>query len=273
MLLRTVTAIVLLAGFLAALFFLPPAYFAAGLALPIGIAALEWATLCGLARPGRALYAGGVLALYGTGAAFVLHGGAVHSLWALYGVTTMFWCVGVPYWFARGPSVRDRPGFSIAGVFVLVAAALALLDLGPELALYVLGIAWVADTGAYLVGRKFGRRRLAPSISPGKTVEGVLGGMGAVGVYAIICGMLVSTLPDRLSGGSWPLFLAASLALGILSVLGDLYESALKRQASAKDSGTLLPGHGGVLDRIDSATAVLPGAALLANSMVLGGWS
>jgi len=272
-LLRTVTAIVLLAGFLAALFFLPPAVFAAGLALPIGIAALEWGMLCGLTRFGRALYAGGVLSLCGAGAAFVLHGWAGHPLWALYGVTTVFWCLGVPIWFARGVSARDRPGFSVAGVLVLVISALALLDLGPELALYVLGIAWIADTGAYLAGRAFGRRRLAQSISPGKTVEGALGGLGAVGVYAIICGMLESTLPDRLAGGSWPLFLSASLALGILSVVGDLYESALKRQASAKDSGTLLPGHGGVLDRIDSATAVLPGAAFLAKSVALGGWS
>lgn len=273
MLLRTVTAIVLLAGFLAALFLLPPVAFATALAFPVAIAAAEWAKLCGQGRVAIAFYVAVTVLLFGAGALLVLGGRAAEALWGLYGAASLFWCVAVPIWLAQGVSARQRAGFSAAGIPVLVAAGLALADLDAGLALYVLGIAWIADTGAYLAGRAFGRRRLAPSISTGKTVEGALGGMVAVLVYAIICGMVVTTIPDRLAGGNVPLFLTLSVGLGALSVLGDLYESALKRQASAKDSGTLLPGHGGVLDRIDSATAVLPVAAFAVKAVTLGGWA
>lgn len=273
MLLRTVTAVVLLAGFLAALFLLPPLAFAAVLGVPVAIAAVEWARLCGHGRIAIAFYAAATVLLFGAGALLGPGGRAAYVLLALFAAASVFWCIAVPAWLAQGVSRRQRPGFSAAGIPVLVAAGLALVTLDAGLALYVLAIAWIADTGAYFAGRAFGRRRLAPSISPGKTVEGALGGIAAVLVYAIICGMVVTTIPDRLAGGNLPLFLTLSVVLGALSVLGDLYESALKRQAAAKDSGTLLPGHGGVLDRIDSATAVLPVAAFAVKAVALGGWA
>ncbi len=135
--------------------------------------------------------------------------------------------------------------------------------LAPRYLLILLGLVWIADTAAYVVGSAIGKHKLAPTISPGKSWEGVGGGAVGVLIYAIICAMLDPALEARLQGAAWALYLAGAALLFAASVVGDLFESALKRQAGAKDSGSLLPGHGGVLDRIDSATAVLPLALLL----------
>jgi len=149
-----------------------------------------------------------------------------------------------------------RPALIAVGFLVIVPAAVALAVLPPVEVLAVLVLVWIADTAAYFVGRAWGRRKLAPSISPGKSWEGAFGGVVAAVAYAIICGTF-------LWGNAWPAYLAAAVVLAAISIVGDLFESAAKRQAGVKDSGTLLPGHGGILDRIDSATAVLPVAALL----------
>ena len=138
--------------------------------------------------------------------------------------------------------------------------------IAPLFALLTLATAWVADTAAYLAGRSFGSHKLAPTISPGKTWEGVAGGAVACLIYAIICAMLNPGLGARVDGAGWGPYLAGAALLCAASVVGDLLESALKRQAGAKDSGSLLPGHGGVLDRIDSATAVLPLGFLLVRA-------
>ena len=122
-----------------------------------------------------------------------------------------------------------------------------------------LGVVWIADTAAYFAGRRFGRRKLAPSISPGKTWEGVIGAFAGVGVYYAL--LWFAWAPEFLTGSraSDLLLVAGMLAL---SVEGDLFESWVKRRAGVKDSGTLLPGHGGVLDRIDGVIAAMPLAAL-----------
>jgi len=131
-----------------------------------------------------------------------------------------------------------------------------MLGLGALEVLLVLILVWIADTAAYFVGRAWGRRKLAPAISPGKTWEGAAGGLLGALAYAIICRFFIE-------GIAWAPYLAAAALLAMVSIVGDLFESAAKRQAGVKDSGTILPGHGGILDRIDSATAVLPVAALL----------
>jgi phosphatidate cytidylyltransferase len=135
--------------------------------------------------------------------------------------------------------------------------ALARLQTDPAKLLALLGVIWLSDTAAYLAGKTWGRHKLAPSISPGKTWEGVAGAVGAVGVYYVVLSKLT---PDW---GWWEgfdgVFLFASVT--VMGITGDLFESWLKRQAAVKDSGSLLPGHGGVLDRIDSITAALPFAA------------
>jgi phosphatidate cytidylyltransferase len=127
--------------------------------------------------------------------------------------------------------------------------------------LAVLALTWIADTVAYFAGTRWGRHKLAPSISPGKTWEGAVGGLAGVLVYAGIMAAMVE-------GIAWAPFLGTAALLAALSIVGDLFESAAKRQASVKDSGALLPGHGGILDRIDSATSTLPIAAALAPWIV-----
>jgi phosphatidate cytidylyltransferase len=124
--------------------------------------------------------------------------------------------------------------------------------------LFAFALVWAADVGAYFAGRAFGRRKLAPQVSPGKTWEGVLGGLALSLAIAGAAG----TWLFRLEGAAWLSFLLLAVAVVLLSIVGDLGESLLKRQAGAKDSGTLLPGHGGMLDRVDSLLAALPAMAL-----------
>ncbi|MCB1760121.1 MAG: phosphatidate cytidylyltransferase, partial [Gammaproteobacteria bacterium] len=123
---------------------------------------------------------------------------------------------------------------------------------GPYLLLFLMILIWVADSCAYFAGRRWGRVKLAPLISPGKTREGVYGAM----VGAAICGVLLHQL--RPQTGPLYLLVVLSVLVALISVIGDLFESVMKRQAGLKDSGALLPGHGGMLDRIDSLTAAAP---------------
>jgi phosphatidate cytidylyltransferase len=213
-------------------------------------AGLEWARLCKLGADGSWIYAlaqtVAFAALYNT-----------QPAQPAFAIAAAFWLVAAPLWLWRGVSSGQGRLLLTAGFFVVPPAALGLVALAPMGALLVLGLVWIADSGAYFVGSAWGRRKLAPAISPGKTWEGAIGGTAAALVYAIIC----ATFTEGLLGVS---YLAAALALAVLSIIGDLFESAVKRQAAVKDSGTLLPGHGGILDRIDSATAALPVAAFLA---------
>jgi phosphatidate cytidylyltransferase len=179
---------------------------------------------------------------------------ALHA--ATFWIAAVFWVVAVPLWLRAGMKPGHRAALIVSGLVVIVPAAVALALLPPAEVLAVLVLVWIADSAAYFVGRAWGRRKLAPSISPGKSWEGALGGVVAAVAYAIICGTF-------LWGNAWPAYLVAAVVLAAISIVGDLFESAAKRQAGVKDSGTLLPGHGGILDRIDSATAVLPIAALL----------
>ncbi len=135
----------------------------------------------------------------------------------------------------------------------------ALRNISPDLLLIIVAVVVIADSAAYFSGRRFGKHKLAPAISPGKTWEGAVGAWLSITVYAILLYFFASEI-IRLQ--CLPQLLALFWALFGLSVLGDLFESTLKRQAGIKDSGNLLPGHGGILDRIDSLTAVLPAAAL-----------
>lgn len=175
---------------------------------------------------------------------------------ALFVLTAFFWIVLAPLWMRRGVQPSQSVWIGAAGFAVLVPAGLAMVRLEPLVVLLVLVLVWIADSAAYFVGRAWGRRKLAPSISPGKTWEGVAGGLIGAALYAII----LAFFTDR---GAWLALVVTALLLGMVSIVGDLFESAVKRQAGVKDSGSLLPGHGGILDRIDSATAALPLAALL----------
>jgi phosphatidate cytidylyltransferase len=266
---RALTAAVLLAGFAAAILWFPRSGVAALAALLIGVAAAEWARLCRLSAIAAAGY---VLGMVCTLAAllWVAIAGSTDTRWqgAVFAAATLFWLVAVPLWIATGVRAGARRLIVLTGFVVLLPAALALVILPPMRVLGVLALVWIADAAAYFVGRAFGRHKLAPGISPGKTWEGAIGGLLAVLVYAIICGFTVPALKAHLDGGgAWVLYLGAGVLLCVVSVIGDLFESAVKRQASVKDSGTLLPGHGGVLDRIDSAVAVLPIAVLISAAV------
>jgi phosphatidate cytidylyltransferase len=245
---RVATAAVLIAALLAALFLLPKAWFALLVFAIVALAGHEWARLCGFARPASWVY--GLLVGLFSGFA---HLEGTHQ--ALFAASLFLWIAVVPAWLARGVKREHAVALAFAGPFLLVPTALALLSLRPHEVLLVMALVWIADSAAYFVGRAWGRRKLAPSISPGKTWEGALGGLAGALLYAIICGIFIERI-------AWAPYLALAMVMAILSIEGDLFESAAKRQAGAKDSGTLLPGHGGLLDRIDSLTSTLPLAAL-----------
>jgi phosphatidate cytidylyltransferase len=177
------------------------------------------------------------------------------GLEALLAAALLWWLVAL-LWIVVAPRRVSAWSAGLAGLLSLVPAWLALTRLryearhGAEWVLFALLLVWMADIGAYFCGRRFGRRRLAPAVSPGKTWEGALGGFAASGIVAV-------------AGGAWfrlPLeqFLVLCLAAVAFSIVGDLTESLLKRFAGMKDSGTLFPGHGGVMDRIDSVTGAAP---------------
>jgi phosphatidate cytidylyltransferase len=262
---RLATAGALLAGFLAALFLLPPRGFALLVAAVVALAGLEWGRLSGLGTRAAAAY-GGILGVLVAAAAWLpVAEGAWRDL--LLGAGAVFWLLLAPAWLYRGMGRAGGPACAAAGVVVLLVAALAALSLPSVELLLVLGLAWVADTAAYFAGNAYGRRKLAPRLSPGKTWEGVAGAAVATGIYAIICAWPGGPLNAAVHGLQWAAYLAGAALLCAVGILGDLFESALKRRAGAKDSGALLPGHGGILDRIDSAMPTLPIAAILLQGL------
>ena len=267
---RVMTAAVLLAGFVSALFLLPQNGWIAFCAVFLGLSAWEWGALMALAAVGRSIYSIFLVGL------FVLPGiletsvtnGRYAPAWVYY-VAGSFWIVLVPLWIGWRQRTDGRALLLAVGAIVLVPAFAEMVDLRsihPSLLIAVLGTVWVSDTAAYFAGRRFGRRKLAPSISPGKTWEGVAGALAAVGIYALAWAGLGA--PGHTS--AWPAamrvavtwILPVLLGLAVVGMIGDLFESLIKRQAGVKDSGTLLPGHGGILDRIDAPVAMLPLAVL-----------
>jgi phosphatidate cytidylyltransferase len=256
---RLATAVVLLAVFISGLFLLQNAWWGVLLLPPLFAAAWEWSAVSQFAAAQRWTFIGVVMASAVSMRWFPMHfsGGAM----VLYGIGSAFWVLVAVPWLALAWRVRSAVAMGLAGWAILVPAwlAVAQLQAEPHKLLALLGIVWISDTAAYAAGRAWGRHKLAPSISPGKTWEGVAGAVVAVAVYYVT---LSAAAPawDWWRGPGGPLLFAAVMLAG---VAGDLFESWIKRQAGIKDSGTLLPGHGGVLDRIDSMTASLPIAALL----------
>lgn len=270
MLTRALTAAVLLAAFLGALLLLERPWFGALIGIVVAAGGYEWGKLARLAPRAALAYGAAALLVYGTLAwGLAPLSAAERPEFLLFAVATAFWLLVAPAWLRRGMEQAPRPLLLAAGLLVLVPTGLAAITLAPGQLLLALGLTWIADTAAYLAGRAFGRRRLAPRISPGKTWEGAAGGAVATLIYAIICALPGAPLGGSVRGAAWLPYLAATLLLCAVSIVGDLFESALKRQAGAKDSGALLPGHGGVLDRIDSATSTLPIAVLAFHWMSL----
>ena len=265
---RIVSALVLGAIVLGALFFLPPTGWALFSVLILFIAGWEWGGFAGLGRAGRAALALTVGALCWAAAVWtgLAIGAPVTERTAVfYGAAVVFWLIAAPLWLALAP-VRSTPLIIAACYIALVPTYVAFVELplfGPQVFLLIGAIVWIADVAAYFSGRRFGRHKLAPTISPGKSWEGVWGALAAVAIYAVV---IVGPLRNAVGAaqGSTPtvFIVLAALALTGFAVLGDLFESALKRQAGVKDSGRIMPGHGGILDRIDAILPVLPLATL-----------
>lgn len=264
---RVLTAIVLLVGLLSALLLLPATAWLGLCALVCGGAAWEWGGLAGFGRRACALLAFG-FGLLCLGAGHWLGLGAdrplaAAQLAAFYLVSAVFWLGAIPFWLARKWKLASAPVAIAVGAIVLLPPALALAHLrliDPRVLLAAMAVVWVADIAAYFSGRAFGRHKLAPAISPGKTWEGAAGAAIGVLMFGFVLSISLNVRPPAGWGG-FAILLAAYTAV---SIVGDLFESLLKRQAGLKDSGKLLPGHGGILDRIDSLTSTLPIAGLAA---------
>lgn len=260
---RVITAAVLIALLLAVLFGLPASATVIVLALTVLVGAWEWS---GFVAPRRPWVRGTYVLLIGMALALAWRFSATRAGLELLLEGALLWWFVALAWITLAPQRVGHGSAAVAGVCALVPAWVALVRLrldavrGAEWVLFCLLLVWVADIGAYFTGRRFGRIRLAPRISPGKTWEGALGGV-------------LACIPVAVAGSFWfsvPLgrFVVLCLAAAGFSIVGDLTESLLKRFAGVKDSGQLFPGHGGVMDRIDSLTGAAP--VLLLGLTVMG---
>jgi phosphatidate cytidylyltransferase len=250
---RIITALVLGGALFAVVLLLPPNAIIAVLTALVLMGAWEWSAFLRTSSvPGRAAYVL-VIAVLLPCAWYITAQGANRDIFML---TTVVWWFSALCWILLAPRRVARWSAALAGVLALVPAWLALarmrIDLprGEEWILFAFVLVWMADIGGYFFGRRLGRTRLAPSVSPGKTWEGVLGGFVLSAAIAIAASAWFELPMGR--------FLALCLAVVAYSIVGDLTESLLKRYAGMKDSGTIFPGHGGVMDRIDSVTAAAP---------------
>jgi phosphatidate cytidylyltransferase len=263
---RVLTALALLGALLVALFLLPGKGWALVVAVLVGVAGWEWGGLSGFQPFVRASYGaalGCALFLLALGG---MESGAVSPV--LYGAACFFWLAAVPVWLTKKWRLANPVVGAGIGALVLLPPAVAMLQLraeSPLLLLAVLAAVWVADIAAYFSGRAFGRHKLAPQISPGKTWEGAAGAVAGVVIYYFLLAAAFGMAPGRLGDGVL-LTVAVLTLFTAVSIGGDLFESLLKRQAGVKDSGQILPGHGGILDRIDSLTSTLPFVGLVVLS-------
>ena len=254
---RVLTALILAPLLLWVVLWAPPAIASPAIACVILLGAWEWAQFCGLKTPwtrvryvlliGACMLLLRELSLYAGGMAIILF------------VALLWWAVALA-WVAFAPLRGRAWQAALAGLPVLAPTWLALSALhraplrGPQLLLFLLLLVFAADVGAYFAGRAFGRIKLAPNVSPGKTWEGVVGGLCAA--------VLLAVAGARWFGFDALAFVSLCTAVAAISVVGDLTESMFKRRVGLKDSGRILPGHGGMLDRIDSITAAAPIFAL-----------
>jgi phosphatidate cytidylyltransferase len=274
---RIITALILAPLAIAGIFLLPLKFFMLLTAMIFLLASKEWARFVNPKSTSSTVFY-----VFGFVLAITLMLLPIEQLWnaggvhiAVYSgliVTAVWWLLSLflvvsypktsPLW-ARSKAVK-----ALFGLFTLIPFFWAMIVLrsvnihhdfyyGGGLLMFVFLLVWAADTGAYFCGKRFGKHKLAPNVSPGKTIEGFVGGVVSAMVVAFI-GSILLDIPSEKMG----VFFAAALITTFVSALGDLSESIFKREANLKDSGNLLPGHGGVLDRIDSLTAAVPVFAL-----------
>lgn len=259
---RVITAVLAIPIAIAAVLALPTGSVALVLAIVAVGASIEWARI----RSPRSITGYGFALLVAGSVSLLWVAGSQWLGWLgiLCAISLAWWCLAC-VWVVRFEQGHDAVVLdgaitgSVVGWMIIVPAWAALVyvhasgDDGPLRVLFILVVVWVADISAYFAGRRFGARKLAAVTSPGKSVEGAASGMAAVGLLGIAAGLWLSLPPILVL-----LLALLCVAAGALSVLGDLTESLAKRRAGVKDSGNLLPGHGGILDRIDSLTAAAP---------------
>lgn len=272
---RIITALFLFAGFAASVFLLPSTYFSMFALAVVFVGALEWSNLAGLHLAlHKALYVVSTLLL---AIAIGFYAGFFPSLEvdvtvlrSLLLVAAVWWCIAL-LWVQGYPTSQILWAHKIVqllmGWLVLIPCWLGLsflhsLEDGRWLIVLVVMIVICADTGAYGFGSRWGKRKLAPNVSPGKSWEGFLGGVFCCLVLAVIVAVIDSDTP-------WSVSAAVILPAALVSTLGDLLESMMKRSRGIKDSGKILPGHGGLLDRIDSLTATVP---IFTLGLLISGW-
>jgi phosphatidate cytidylyltransferase len=260
---RVATGLLLAGLVIVILLWLPPSVAVAAVMVVVAAGAWEWAGFAGITAPARR---GGYMAavLLGIALAWFATAGLPNQLLLL--AASAAWWVAALAWLVLAPATGGPRVAAAAGFAVLVPAAIGLGRLvaleprGQELLLFLLVLIAAADIGAYAGGRLLGSRKLAPRVSPNKTWEGFWSGVLAAGVAAMGGGLL-------LGEPLWP-WTAMCVAVALSSVVGDLVESMFKRQVGLKDSSSLLPGHGGVLDRLDSLAAA--GPMFLLGLLLLG---
>lgn len=251
---RVFAALILIPLVVGSVLYLPTPLFAALLALVVLAAGWEWSRLIPVtsinARTAFLLLLVACLA-----GAWLLHDVPVFRHTVL--VAALLWWLCALVWLSRPTWGRDRRGLKIGvSLVTLVPVWLALVVIHSEsrsLVLFLMVLIWIADSAAYFSGRRFGRHKLAPAVSPGKTWEGVAGGLSGSVLFALAAGALLG-----IGGHDLITFSILALLVAGISVVGDLLISLLKRQQGVKDSGHLIPGHGGILDRVDSLTAAAP---------------
>ena len=277
---RIITALILAPAAISAIFYLPINYFAILLMAIIGIGSWEWARFMGLVdtvqRLGYVVVTSAIIAtlwfLLPVDETWLVITGVQHEITSILWLSVLWWLFAafLMFLYPKSSSFWANNKFIIAifGWLTLVPTWLAFMVLrtnnhlldefqGAQLLMYLFMLVWSADVGAYFVGKSLGKRKLMPNVSPGKTIEGFLGGVVCASILTVIVGFSLQWSSDKFMTA-----LMVTLLITSISVLGDLTESMFKRQAGVKDSGTILPGHGGILDRIDSLTATAPVFAL-----------
>lgn len=284
---RIITALILAPLAIAAIFYLSLQNFAAVLLVILAIGAWEWGPLMGFDTSKRRI--GFVSAIVAT-IVILWFFIPPESMWSITGelnlAAQVVLYISAIWWAFSAAMIVKYPKYSdlwcnkrrirgLFGILTLAPTWLAFLvirshqfDLsefhGAYLLLFLFALVWSADVGAYFSGKRFGKNKLMPNVSPGKTIEGFIGGIAAAAVMAIIYGVVAGWTGSQIGS-----IILLALLISTVSVIGDLTESMLKRQAGVKDSGKILPGHGGVLDRIDSLTATAP---IFALCYMLFGW-
>jgi phosphatidate cytidylyltransferase len=284
---RIITALILAPTAILAIFYLPLMYFAALLLGVVSIGAWEWAPFMGLkSKVSRIIYTALTAMLIAILWYFLppqhiwssisgLDSSAIAILW----LSVAWWLIAAVLMLTfpklTGLWANNTVVIGVFGWLTLIPTWLAFVVLrshdyqltnfhGAQLLMCLFVLVWSADIGAYFVGKSFGKNKLMPNVSPGKTIEGFLGGMACAAALSLVLALTLDWNQKQLF-----IALFVTLLISVISVLGDLTESMFKRQSGIKDSGTILPGHGGILDRIDSLTATAP---IFALCYVLLGW-